>query len=633
MSSVLLGAGLDSYRYQFGGKTEHALAEIIDNSIQWRKKGCAARVEVSVILDRERTISEIHIADNGVGMNKEDLEACLSFGGGKNIGINEDGRLGKFGLGLPYSSCNQSTRYTVVAWQGNLSNALSVTRDHEDYGPKDPVYPAKSTEFILGKKDKQIHKSYLNEPSGVIVKWERIDPNKVPAQATTLLNHFDFFLGRIYRNFLKDKSLDLTLKVLVDNGLTIIEEVSRNVKLNDPLYLTKGNCLPDEYSEKITNVIEEFKSKKQISDDLPGQKIFTHKEEVNGEEIEHKVVVKHSVINPTIYSIYKGKQAKQSKFVSNYLNNDGISLVRAGREIKLDWFGFSSSTGFAQMTRWIGIEVSFEPISDKLFDVQANKLDAMNFRNSSSDDIYDLQGKSASQAKFFIQLSNYISALLNNHLNYLKKINVTPEVIHEGCGGVIRKGECSECGEKFIQCPKHPKVKLIDGVCVACEIDTTEVCFYHKIPYKDNTCPKCPEREPLTEVEKKRVREYLTTFPEYKNNPKLVTEALSELQRNSKSFFFIYTSLPGNNTLLDFENVSNKFILIQINTEHVFYETVMKPLLQKPDNRNQIEPIKYLFGAIALVEATMTADKKILETWRGNLGYELQNVLSAYNTK
>ena len=633
MSSVLLGAGLDSYRYQFGGKTEHALAEIIDNSIQWRKKNCAARVEVNVILDRERTITEIHIADNGVGMNKQDLESCLSFGGGKNIGINEDGRLGKFGLGLPYSSCNQSTRYTVVAWQGNISNALSVTRDHDDYKPKDPVFPAKSNKFVFDKKDKKINESYLKEVSGVIVKWERIDPNKVPAQATTLLNHFDFFLGRIYRNFLKDGSLDLTLKVLVDNGLTITEEIVRKVKLNDPLYLTKGNCLPDNYSEEITNNIEEFKSKKVVSDDEPGKKLFTYTEDIDGKEITHKVLVKHSVINPTIYRLYKGKQAKQSKFVANYYNNDGISLVRAGREIKLDWFGFSNTTGFAQMTRWIGIEVSFEPISDKLFDVQANKLDAMNFRNSSSDDSYDLQGKSASQAKFFIKLSNYISSLINNHVSYVKKIDTSDDLIHEGCGGVVRKGECTKCGEKFSQCPKHPKVKLIDGVCVACEIDTTEVCFYHKIPYKDNVCPKCPQREPLTEIEKKRVREYLTTFPEYKNSPKLVNEALSELQRNSKSFFFIYTSLPGNNTLLDFENVSNKFILIQINTEHVFYESVMKPMLEKPDNSKQLEPIKYLFGAIALVEATMTSDKKVLETWRGNLGYELQNVLSAYHSK
>ena len=85
--------------------------------------------------------------------------------------------------------------------------------------------------------------------------------------------------------------------------------------------------------------------------------------------------------------------------------------------------------------------------------------------------------------------------------------------------------------------------------------------------------------------------------------------------------------------MLDFENVSNKFILIQINTEHVFYESVMKPMLERPDNSKQLEPIKYLFGAIALVEATMTSDKKVLETWRGNLGYELQNVLSAYHSK
>ena len=69
MSSVLLGAGLDSYRYQFGGKTEHALAEIIDNSIQWRKEGCEARVEVNVILDRERTISEEGLKLFNLSMN------------------------------------------------------------------------------------------------------------------------------------------------------------------------------------------------------------------------------------------------------------------------------------------------------------------------------------------------------------------------------------------------------------------------------------------------------------------------------------------------------------------------------------------------------------------------------------
>ena len=104
--SIINGAGLNAFRSQFTAGTTYALAEVIDNSIQWKQKNKSAEINIVFIESQPGLhVREIFIIDNGVGMDKETIYSCLDFGGGRNHGTTEDGRLGKFGLGLPYSSC------------------------------------------------------------------------------------------------------------------------------------------------------------------------------------------------------------------------------------------------------------------------------------------------------------------------------------------------------------------------------------------------------------------------------------------------------------------------------------------------------------------------------------------------
>ena len=159
--SALKGGGLNSFRYQFGGDTAMAIAELIDNSIQW-KKSKKVSVEVRLIEyedNNQERLSEIQILDNGSGMTEKSLSVCLDFGGGANLGTTQSGRLGKFGLGLPYASCSQSLDYSVYTWQ-DPDKVLAVRRNHADFGPEDDVPSATVKHTSFGQ-----YLSELNEVS------------------------------------------------------------------------------------------------------------------------------------------------------------------------------------------------------------------------------------------------------------------------------------------------------------------------------------------------------------------------------------------------------------------------------------------------------------------------------------
>lgn len=88
--------------------TDHALAELIDNSLD----ADARHVEVIVIdlprdpaipFSRSRT-NEIAVADDGTGMDRRTLRRSLRFGDGTRTART---RIGRFGVGLPNSSMSQ----------------------------------------------------------------------------------------------------------------------------------------------------------------------------------------------------------------------------------------------------------------------------------------------------------------------------------------------------------------------------------------------------------------------------------------------------------------------------------------------------------------------------------------------
>ena len=89
----------------------HALAELIDNSIQ----AAATRVEVlcldkvEVVQQRSRRqVDRIAVYDNGHGMTAETLRMALQFGNGTRLNSEDQVGIGKFGMGLPNSSDRKS---------------------------------------------------------------------------------------------------------------------------------------------------------------------------------------------------------------------------------------------------------------------------------------------------------------------------------------------------------------------------------------------------------------------------------------------------------------------------------------------------------------------------------------------
>src|SRR5712692_9029491 len=105
--------------------TDHAVAELIDNSVQAGAKLIQVFcVEEPQVVDKRTRyrISQIAVLDDGNGMEAETLRLALQFGNGTHLN-SRDG-IGRFGMGLPTASLSQCMRVEVWTWTTGPDNAL-----------------------------------------------------------------------------------------------------------------------------------------------------------------------------------------------------------------------------------------------------------------------------------------------------------------------------------------------------------------------------------------------------------------------------------------------------------------------------------------------------------------------------
>ena len=639
--SALKGGGLNSFRYQFGGDTAMAIAELIDNSIQW-KKSKKAIIEIRLIESSEteggeERLREIQILDCGEGMSEESLGICLDFGGGANLGTTQSGRLGKFGLGLPYASCSQSLNYSVFSWQSQ-DKLFSVNRNHADYGPNDDVLSCETHSSTFDESISEINdlSDHFDPNSGTLVVWKDLDKKKVNAFSETLIKQCLFLFGRIYRGFILREELELRLVKYRKTKYGIEKEKEEIVQVNDPLFLSGNKSCPKPYNTDSTNEVITYRPEKGMDkgDDekTPGQRIFKIVEKnADGSNTLHQVKVRHSRVRKSIYSELKGLKTTQSPIIRFYRDSNGISLMRAGRELKLGKFNFDFG-GFSEMHRWYSIEVLFEPISDEIFDVDANKTDARKFRCVKQADPKNTDA----QHVLMNEISDYISGLIRFHNSAIKEYG--KEVKKNKCPKceqlTIELGKCSNegCGHILTHCGLHPKVRLIDGHCAKCGISSPKSCFIHKIPLDDEgNCSICPPRITLSDVEKRQVLDFLENKNEFKGNKLLQNEALLELERSNGTHFFVFTKNKSRSVFVEFTIIGDdKFTLIEVNKNHAFYDVVIGPMIEK-ENEEGLEALKFLIGTMAINESTLFQHRDILEIARANMGMQLQQLLASYS--
>jgi len=363
----------------------HALAELIDNSIQAGASDvevlCLDKTEVVNQRTRNR-VERIAVVDNGCGMDAQTLRIALQFGNGTRLNPEDQTGIGKFGMGLPNSSISQCQKVEVWSWQNEeiLYSYLDVNEIMSGTVSQLPEpIPAELPTDIVDKLTSKIGLS------GTLVLWSLLDRLRWKG-SKTLLQNSALLIGRMYRYFIHDESAKIRLAAYskgVTGGWSL--DYDEYAKPNDPMYLMKNTSCPElpapfTGSSMFEEFGDDFHLKVSLPDDPKG----------------HDVKIRFSIV----------KQEIRKKLNENFTNagsspagqhakrNIGISLVRAGRELELSQ---AHVIGYDTIERWWGIEVSFPPALDEIFGVTNNKQSATAFGILNADDDATEQGQSTQE--------------------------------------------------------------------------------------------------------------------------------------------------------------------------------------------------------------------------------------------
>ena len=365
--------------------TTHALAELIDNSIE----SGATAIEVFGLSRRDVrtgrfTLVELAVLDNGEGMDGDTLRGSLRYGHGTR---RERRGIGRFGLGLPNSSMSQARRVDVWSWQSGVTNAhrTQLSLDAVEEGASE--IPEAEFQTIPSTYRGASRNEFGD--SGTLVVWSDLDRVEWK-QASTTFKHTELLIGRIYRRFLAKQSERLhpgdprkpeigsrrtitLIPIREDGEITEVQEGDIvEVRPNDPLYLMTGTSCPEGFG--------------------PGP-MFTELEaspfsvpvKYQGQDFEVRVRASYARAHVRDSSVpeadwpeeWVGKDAGHAPWGKHADQNMGVSLVRAHREIQLD---DSWVSGDDPRERWWTVEVDFPTALDEVFGVTNNKQGTMTFQ-------------------------------------------------------------------------------------------------------------------------------------------------------------------------------------------------------------------------------------------------------------
>ncbi|MEX3938186.1 ATP-binding protein [Paraburkholderia sp. BR10937] len=359
--------------------TAHALAELIDNSIQAGEE-IGGRTEVEVICVDEATngnrrqIARMAVYDNAAGMTQDVLRKALQFGNGTRLDPKLQKGIGKFGMGLPNSSISQCKRVDVYTWTKGVVYHAYLDVEQIRAGemtevpvPELAVIPTEWLTLIAGEV----------EEHGTLVVWSKLDRVSWK-QSATLLRHTEFITGRVHRHFISRKSVRIRLAAYECKGTEYSSLFESFVRPNDPLYLMPGSNAPQPFDQKPAFT--------PFGEDLV--LLIGH------DGVEHPVTIRAAICKP------EARREGGSKPIGHHAaKNQGISVVRSGRELELN---NSFINSYDSRERWWGVEVQFGPGLDDVFGVTNNKQSATGFMRLSSEE--DAQAEGMTERKYLEML-------------------------------------------------------------------------------------------------------------------------------------------------------------------------------------------------------------------------------------
>ena len=371
--------------------TDHALAELIDNSVE----ASATLVEVvsvetppdpDVPYARAR-ITEIAVSDDGEGMDRRTLRRALKFGDGTRLDRSSRG-IGRFGVGLPQSSVSQCRRVDVWTWRNGSANSLHCYLDLDEISAEGRQTVPAPTDTPVPDRWKTVLEN-TDERTGTLVVWSKLDRVRWSGVRTTLERTAEL-CGRIYRKFLTDDENPLTvlLKAATAEGRRLTIGSTARCQPNDPLYLMSPSSTPPPFNDiPMFEMFNERVWTVPVGDsegEIHVRCTITKEDAIN----EEKSAVSWPRSYPNPGASPWGKHASKNK---------GVSIVRARRELEvsLAWVN-----NYEPEERWWSVEVEFDPILDDIFGVVNNKQHAHLFVSGAGVDERELKDESETLEEF-----------------------------------------------------------------------------------------------------------------------------------------------------------------------------------------------------------------------------------------
>ena len=570
--------------------TAHAVAELIDNSIQ-AGFGIQKKTHVEVLcIDknelveerRRRHIDEIAVYDNAAGMSADDLRMALQFGNGSHLDETAQEGIGKFGMGLPgNSSISQCRRVDVWTWQNG--KVLYTYLDIDD------IEKGKQKEVPEPKAGK-IPNSWLKlisqklEDHGTLVVWTKLDRVNWKS-SRAFLDNAEYLVGRMYRYFIEEGSASIRLASFEENGKTKVSE--KYVRPNDPLYLMTGTSAPAPFNEK------------PAFDALGDADVIL----VPYRRKKHKVTIRYSVVKPEVRSL-----GGSSPIGRDAAGNQVCRLSVRGANWRLTAL---STTRTDARERWWGVEVAFEPGLDDLFGVTNNKQAATFFMFREIDEDAKKEGVTTEEYKAALKDANHprlplyeISAKIHSRLR-------PSESRSSGWRSARARKPTGYQGETL------PKTLA------------TRVTLQRRAKVGDKG--QSDKDESLPEEKRQKALQ-----------EELESEGLSEAEAKQRSigyvksklkFLFQEAEVPGG-AVFDVRSKSG-VIIININTKHPAYEHLFELLREEEAeeaNSPALKALKLLLTAWARMEDEAGDDRRqALEDTRSDWGRLARDFLKGVN--
>lgn len=182
--SLIQKLGLTGYR------TEQAIAELVDNSIDARIEGQLEIISINIDLTNER----ITVADDGRGMSKNDLANALTIA----KGTKPEGKLGKFGIGMK-SACSTLGKRFKITTSATSSDVEYIIEYDEKKWLSDKSLDWKNFGVRERKKNHDWHGTTIE-----------IDELKVPIYKNQVTN-FKKSFGIRYEPYLSQKQVAIKI--------------------------------------------------------------------------------------------------------------------------------------------------------------------------------------------------------------------------------------------------------------------------------------------------------------------------------------------------------------------------------------------------------------------------------------